>query len=232
MNTRQQEKTQESSVRRAGEHMARGAKQFGSTTAETGERAARVGADVLQDNAEAFQNAWRSTIDMATKVSQRSTDQFALAFGFSGKDSQEAIQHSAKNLEAVLRSTGAMAQGFNAISRHMFDFMRERLDNNLNRINEFWRCRTPQDLAVVHSDLMRDNLQGVLESSRRVADLSLKVVDDATKKIRRTSIQGDKPPSSLANSLRPTWSVSGGCDAARAFRVGGSPAIGLVHVHT
>jgi phasin family protein len=186
MNNRQQEKSAQDaaeSARRAGEQMSKNTKQFGSAAAETGERVARVGADVFQNNTEAVQHAWRSGLDMATNLSQRSADYFASAFGFSGGDSEKAMQQSAKNVEAMFRSTGVVAQGFGAISQQWFAFMRERLDDNLNRINELWRCRTPHDLAAVHSDLMRDNLHGLLENSRRVADMSLKVVDDAAKKI-------------------------------------------------
>jgi hypothetical protein len=49
------------------------------------------------------------------------------------------------------------------------------------RMNELWHCRTPQDVAAVPSDLVRETVGSVLESSRRVADMSLKLADDAAK---------------------------------------------------
>jgi hypothetical protein len=131
------------SARRTGEQTAENANRFGRAAAETGEHVARVGADVFQNNAEAVQNCWRSSIDIATKMTQRSADQFALAFGFSGDDAQQTMQRTALNVEAIFQSTGALAQGIGGISREWFDFVRERMENNFNSINELWRCRTP-----------------------------------------------------------------------------------------
>ncbi|EIG63624.1 Phasin protein [Bradyrhizobium sp. WSM1253] len=46
-------------------------------------------------------------------------------------------------------------------------------------MNELWRCRTPHDLAAVQTDLVRDTIRSAMDSSRRMADMSLKVADDA-----------------------------------------------------
>jgi hypothetical protein len=177
-------------ARRAGEQTAEQAERFGRAAADTaghtGEQIARVGADAVQRNAEVMQDAWRSSLDIATNMTQRSADQFARAFGFSGDEGQQAMQQSAHNVEAILQSTGAVAQGMTGISREWFDFLRRRMETNMNRMDELWRCRTPQDLLAVHSDLMRDNVEGMLETSRRVADMSQKVADTATKKMTET----------------------------------------------
>jgi hypothetical protein len=56
----------------------------------------------------------------------------------------------------------------------------------MDRMNELIRCRTPQDVAVVQSDLVRDAINSALQSSRRLADVSLKVADDAGKHISQS----------------------------------------------
>ena len=57
------------------------------------------------------------------------------------------------------------------------------IENSIDGMNELWRCRTPQDVAAVQSDLVRETVGGVLESSRRVADMSLKLADDTAKRM-------------------------------------------------
>jgi hypothetical protein len=64
-----------------------------------------------------------------------------------------------------------------------FQFARRQMEKNVEHINELWRCRTPHELAAVQSDLIRDTMTEVLESGRRVEDMSLKVADDAGKRI-------------------------------------------------
>ena len=57
------------------------------------------------------------------------------------------------------------------------------MDSNIDRLNELWRCRTPQDWLTVQSELMRENVESVLNGGRRMADLSTKLADDATRTV-------------------------------------------------
>jgi phasin protein len=57
------------------------------------------------------------------------------------------------------------------------------MEKNMDRMNELWRCRTPLEFAAVQSELIRDTMTGAIESGRRVADMSLKVADDAGRRI-------------------------------------------------
>jgi len=45
-------------------------------------------------------------------------------------------------------------------------------------------CRKPQDLAAVQTAMLRETLERVLESSRRLAEASLRVADEAGRVIQ------------------------------------------------
>jgi hypothetical protein len=47
------------------------------------------------------------------------------------------------------------------------------MDRNREKINDMMRSRTPQELIAAQSDLFRDNLEGFLQSSKRVAEESI-----------------------------------------------------------
>jgi hypothetical protein len=53
----------------------------------------------------------------------------------------------------------------------------------MDRVTAFWRCRTPHDVVAVQTDLVADVLQSTLESSHRMADLSLKLSEDAARHV-------------------------------------------------
>jgi phasin family protein len=111
----------------------------------------------------------------------RSTDQFSRTFGLSGNETQRAAERAVRNAETILQSTAAVSKGMSEISREYFELVRHQMENNIERMNELWRCRTPQDVAAVQSDLARETVGSVLDSSRRMADMSLKLADDAAK---------------------------------------------------
>jgi len=173
----------EDTVRRASEQTAEQTRRIGQTAAEAGEGMARAGADLFQQNAETLQNAWRFGLDMTTAAMGRSADQLGRTFGLSGNEAQEATERSARNAETIVYSTAAITKVMGGMSREYFDVVRHQFESNMDRMNELWRCRSPQDVAAVQSDLMRDSIGAVLESSRRMADMSLKLAGDAAKHI-------------------------------------------------
>jgi hypothetical protein len=56
------------------------------------------------------------------------------------------------------------------MSREYFEFVRHQFENGMDRMNEFWGCRTPQDLVAVQTNFVRDTMKTVLDTNRRMAD--------------------------------------------------------------
>jgi hypothetical protein len=166
-------------VRQIGESTAERTRRIGETAAETGQNAAQIGAALMQQNTEMLQNALRFGPDLATTVMERSAEQLSRAFGLSNDDVQQAAERSSRNAATILHSSSAVAQSMSGISREYFAFVRQQIESGMNRMNDLWRCRTPQDVAAVQAEFLRETVEGALQSGRRVADMSLKVVDDA-----------------------------------------------------
>jgi hypothetical protein len=162
------------------------------TMADVSERTARTGADLVQRNAEAIQQAWQSGSELAT----RSTEQFARALGITGEEAQNARQQSLRNLEALAQSNTTLAQAGQKISLECFEFARKRMAHNLDWFDAFMRCHTPQELAAVQSDFVRDNLEDLLQTSRRMAELWIRMADEEVRNVIETVelAPGDREP--------------------------------------
>jgi hypothetical protein len=169
--------------RQTGEQAVEQTRRIGMAAAKAGEEVSRVSADLLNQNAEMLQNTWRFGMEAVTEAMNRSTDHLGRTFGWTGDEAQQATERSVRNTQSVMESATTVSKGLNEISREYFQFARRQMEKNMDRMTELWRCRTPHEFAAVQSDLIRDTMTGVLESSRRVADMSLKVADDAGKRI-------------------------------------------------
>jgi len=124
---------------------------------------------------------------MATAMLGRSTDYLGRTLGMTaGDEAKKAAERSIRNGEAIAYSATALAKGMNDATREYFDFFRKQAERNMDRINELTRCRTPQDAAAVHTDLVRETISSALEATRRMADMSVKVADDAGQHITQT----------------------------------------------
>jgi hypothetical protein len=149
---------------------------------DVSERAARVGTEILQRNAETVQEALQSSGEIAARLTERSADQFGRIFGISGEEAHKIAQRSSDNFDAIIQSSSVLAEVTQSISREWVNFTRERMERNLNRFESLLRCRTPQDLAAVQSEFLRDNLESFLQYARRIAETSIQVAEEATKR--------------------------------------------------
>jgi hypothetical protein len=162
-------------------------RRTGEVVAEAGQQMARAGANLLQQNAQTFEKVLRSGVDMTAAVMGSSSDQLSRTFGFSGNEAQEATERSARNAVTILHSSAAVTKGMSGMHQEYFHFVRHQLEKNMERMNELWRCRTPQDLAAVQTDFVRETMESALETGRRMADMSLRLAEDAANQMKRAA---------------------------------------------
>ena len=164
---------------REGAEQASGITQIST---DASERAARAGTEIFQRNVETVQQALQSSAEIAARLTERSADQFGRVFGISGDEAHKAAQKSSDNLDAIIASSSVLAGVTQSVAREWVNFTRERMEKNFNRFESLLRCRTPQDLAAVQSEFLRDNLESFLQCARRIAETSMQMADEPTKR--------------------------------------------------
>jgi phasin family protein len=136
--------------------------------------------DALRSATATAQEALRSGLGSTAEAMQRSTDQVFQAFGVSGENAKQLTEQSSQNLQVIAQASSVMAQGVQEISREVIRLTQERLQKNIDGLNALTRCRSWQDLVAVQTDLVRDNLQQMIENTRRVAEMSVEAAEEAS----------------------------------------------------
>src|SRR5919199_6164374 len=154
----------------------------GEGAAEAAQHVAHIGADIAQSVTEIGQQAVQSTLQMAVQVAERSVDRFERAFGLS-EGVGETVRQSSHDIQAIAECTTVLAQGIQDISREWLDWAQKRMQRQLEGFDAVLRSRTPQDLIAAQSDLVRGNLELLLDTSRRVAERSRQLAEEAGMKI-------------------------------------------------
>jgi len=152
--------------------------------ARVGEQTARAGADMYRRSTETARDSLQSGLNTANETVQRITDQFTQVLGFNGPQAEELARRSSENLQAVSQASSILARGFQEASNEVFRSVQDRMTKNMDGLNRLAGCRSVQDFVAVQSELVRDSLWQVIDTNKRVAELSVQVANEATRTIQ------------------------------------------------
>jgi hypothetical protein len=176
-------------IERAARASERGANEFAESAsrvkdaaARASDQAMRASVEIMQRNAEAVQHTLACGARLAARMTQRTADQFGRAIGFSGEGAQTAAQKSSHNLEAIVQSGTVLTEITQRLCEDWVEIARARMDRGFDRMDSFLQCRTPQDFALLQSELLRDNMETVLGYARKAGEHSARLCDEARRR--------------------------------------------------
>lgn len=88
---------------------------------------------------------------------------------------QRATEHLAGNLGPVSNSGTIFASAMRSILQELFTFVQEGMHQNFTRLVALSSARTPSQLIAAQMDFVRDNMEGFLRSTSRMADVSMQM---------------------------------------------------------
>jgi hypothetical protein len=145
---------------------------FARDFTERRERAAQ--ANVIANQAEALQ---RMT------AAAQSGDHVAGTLGVD--EAEKAAAQASANVGAIAQSASVFADSIRAISTEFVDLVRHSTERSIDQMAAMMRCRTPQELVAVHRDTLRDNMEMLTDSSRRIAEITLRTADETSHVVGR-----------------------------------------------
>jgi phasin family protein len=169
---------------KAADEAARTARTVTNEAARVGEQTARAGADVFRRGTETARDGLQQGLNTATQSFQRINDQFTQALGFNGPQAEELTRRSSQNLQAVSQASSILARGAQEVSQEVFGLVQDRVQKNIEAVSRIAGTRSVQDFVAVQSELVRDGLQQVIDTNKRIAELSVRVADEAARAIQ------------------------------------------------
>ena len=170
---------------KAADEAARTARTVTDETARVGEQTARAGADVFRRSTETARDNLQSGLNTATQSFQRINDQFTQALGFNGPQAEELTRRSSQNLQAVSQASSVLMKGAQEVSHEVLGLVQDRMTKTIDGLSRLAGCRSVQDFVATQSDLVRDGLQQVIDTNKRIAEVSLRTADEAARAIQQ-----------------------------------------------
>src|SRR4029453_1365845 len=174
---------------KAADEAARTARTVTDEAARVGEQTARAGADIAHRGTETARDTFQAGLNTASETFQRMSDQVTKVLGFNGPGWKELPRRSSQNLQAVSQASTVLARGAQEVSREVIHLVQDRLQKNVEAVSRLASTRSVQDFVAVQSDLARDGLQQVIDTNKRIAELSVRVAEEAARAIQAQANQ-------------------------------------------
>src|SRR5215204_3130445 len=178
---------------KAADEAARTVRVVTDEAARVGEQTARAGADAFRRGTETARDNLQQGLNTATETFQRINDQFTQALGFNGPQAEELARRSSQNIQAVSQASSVLMKGAQEVSHEVFGLVQDRVTKNIDGLSRLAGCRSVQDFVAVQSDLVRDGLQQVIDTNKRVAEVSVRIADEAARSIQQAQGTANQP---------------------------------------
>jgi Phasin protein len=161
-------------------------RRMSAAAANASASTARAATDLMRGQFETVQRAWVVAAEAARNVAARPIDQLSRASGLVGKNGDLGMQQSLRNVETVMESGTAFASAIHNISREVVELTSNRLQQNMNVIDALTKCRSPEEFVRTQSEFVRQQIGDYVQSTRRIAEISLDMADQAADKASRS----------------------------------------------
>jgi phasin family protein len=111
-------------------------------------------------------------------------NQVTQMLGFCGPQAEELARRSSENLQAMTQASTVLARGAQEFSNEVFGLVQDRLTKNVEAVARFLGSRSVPDLLAIQGDLARDTVWQVLTTQKHMAELSLRITEEAVRAIQ------------------------------------------------
>ncbi len=159
---------------------ARAVEAVAGKTADATRDATRAGEGILRAQIETAKQAARTGADTGKRSFEVLTQSVTRAFGLA-QPNADLTNQSAENVRAVSEAASALAKGAQETSGALFDLAQRTMHSNVAALAQFAGCRSLQELVAQQNEVIRKNLQQVIDAGEVIARSSTEAFASAAR---------------------------------------------------
>jgi len=149
-------------------------------TKEAVEAAVNAGKETVETVVKAGAKATSEGVEKAVTLSQEHVAAVVKAGGEIFENYEDVIAFNKDNFEAVVSANTSLVKGIQAFNKEFFAIAQAALEQNAKATQKIFACKSVQEVVTAQNDLVKENYSSVLDKSRKLSDLGVKVAEDST----------------------------------------------------
>jgi hypothetical protein len=149
-----------------------------------GRRAAAVAHNFAEASREAGE-AGRRGIEEAGEAGRRGAEQLRGAAEEAGQAASDIYTRSAREtaqgLEAAMKYGTVLASGMQTFWQEWIGCAQDVMQRNVDGMQNLMRSRSPGDFFAAQSELLRDEVQAIIDTGSRMSEVSARIASDAAR---------------------------------------------------
>ncbi len=177
--------------------MATAKKKTAAKAAEPVGAAMAAGKETLETVVKAGTEAASQGVEKAVAMSQEHVAAAIQAGAEAFKGYEDVVSYGKDSVDAVMKSNALFVKGFQDINQALFGLAQASLDDGAAATKKILGCKTVTDAIDAQTEMARAGYAKAIEDSRRIADMSVKLAEEAarplTKQVSATVEKFSKP---------------------------------------
>jgi len=164
-----------STTEQAAEALRRSVHTVADSVAAAQKEAARAGT-TAGGKADAAERAARAG-------AERVSEEVGRLYSMSSRDAEALAGQASRNLDAMMRCSSAIADGWRTIMREMTTSSQDAFQRRMDRVSQIMRARTLPDLVDAQCQFVREEVEFAWGSGRRLSELTVEVANNAASQL-------------------------------------------------
>ncbi|MCI0431421.1 MAG: phasin family protein [Rhodospirillales bacterium] len=160
------EKSRKDEAKHTGHRAAAAAHNYAEASRETGDtrrRGAEEAGEASRRGAEEVRATAERAVETASDIYARSA------------------QETTQGLEAAVKYSTVLASGMQTLWHEWIGCAQDVVQRNMDGVQNLMRSRSPSDFFAAQSDLLRDEVQAMIDSGSRLSEVSARIASDAAR---------------------------------------------------
>ena len=144
------------------------------------EAAVAAGKETVETVVKAGAEVAAKGVEKAVAMGQEHVAAAVKAGGEAFKNYEDVVAYNKDTVDAFMKANTIMTKGVQDINKVLFGLAQKNMEESVALTKKLFGCKNVNEMVKIQNDLMKANYTKVLDESRKISDMAVKLAEEAT----------------------------------------------------